>query len=101
MRCANFVCEASHLLQDVANIKHLARSYILLRHQHDELAEDLGRALDVGQRALADKELVASAKVALTRDLASLKRKMDAAEPELERLQGLEGQKKICKQTNQ
>ncbi|KAK9825254.1 hypothetical protein WJX74_003430 [Apatococcus lobatus] len=80
----------SGALQDVANIKHLARSYILLRHQHDELAEDLGRALDVGQRALADKELVASEKVAVTRDYASLRRKMDAAESELERLQGLE-----------
>ncbi len=78
-------------MQDVGNIKHLARSYILLRHQHDELAEDLGRALDVGQRALADKELVASEKVALTRDTASLKRKLDAAESELERLRGLEG----------
>lgn len=79
------------MIQDVANIKHLARSYILLRHRHDELAEDLGRALDVGQRALADKELVASEKMALTRDFASLKRKMDTAEVELERLRGLEG----------
>ena len=75
----------------MANIKHLARSYILLRHQHDELAEDLSRALDVGQRALADRELVASEKLALTRDFASLRRKMDVAEAELDRLRGLEG----------